>query len=162
MDFDGFGIGGSFTKEDLSEALVWVNSVLPEEKPRHLLGIGSEPIDFFIGAENGIDTFDCVAPTRAARNGSLYTKKGRMNILKSEYRNDLTPLAEWCPYFEGTSYTRAYLAHLFRAKEMYAATLATIINLQFVIGLVDDIRVSILEDRFDEFKDNFISRYYRN
>ena len=159
MDFDGFGIGGSFTKEDLDNALVWVNSILPEEKPRHLLGIG-EPIDLFIGVENGIDTFDCVAPTRMARNGTLYTRDGRVNILNSSYKNDFTSLSEWCPYFEGTTYTRAYLAHLFRSKEMLAGTLASIINLQFIIGLVDDMREAILEGSFQVFKDSTISRYY--
>jgi queuine tRNA-ribosyltransferase len=140
---------------------VWVNGILPEEKPKHLLGIGSEPIDFFIGIENGIDTFDCVAPTRMARNGTIYTKDGRVSILRSKYKSDFTPLSEWCPYFEETTYTRAYLAHLFRAKEMYAATLATIINLYFVISLVDKIQESIHADTFDQFKETFISRYYK-
>ena len=80
MDFDGFGIGGSFAKEDMSTAVKWVNEILPEEKPRHLLGIG-EPEDLFMGVENGVDLFDCVAPTRIARNGSLFTQYGKINIL---------------------------------------------------------------------------------
>jgi len=159
MDFDGFGIGGSFTKDDLNSALVAVNSILPEDKPRHLLGIGSEPIDFFIGIENGCDTFDCVAPTREARNGTIYTKNGKINILNKEYREDLTPLSEWSDVLKDTTYTRAYLAHLFRAKEILASTLATEINLRFVVKLVGDIRESIIEDRYEEFKEEFLNTY---
>jgi len=160
LGFDGFGIGGSFTKEDLNKALFVVNEILPEDKPRHLLGIGSEPVDFFIGVENGCDTFDCVAPTREARNGTIYTLDGKISITNSKYINDLTPLSEWCDFFAGITYTRAYLSHLFRSKEILASTLATIINLRFVIKLVDDIRGSILEDRFEEFKGEFLARYY--
>jgi len=160
LDFDGFGIGGSFTKDDLNKALVAVNSVLPQDKPRHLLGIGSEPVDFFVGVENGCDTFDCVAPTREARNGTIYTPEGKINISKAKYRKDLTPLSEWCDVFEESTYTRAYLSHLFRANEILGSTLATIINVRFVVKLVDDIRESIEEDRFEVFKNSFLGKYY--
>ncbi|OGJ10922.1 hypothetical protein A2565_02645, partial [Candidatus Nomurabacteria bacterium RIFOXYD1_FULL_36_19] len=84
MDFDGFGIGGSFAKEDMSTAVKWVNEVLPEDKPRHLLGIG-EPEDLFSGVENGVDLFDCVGPTRIARNGTMFTKNGKINILNAKF-----------------------------------------------------------------------------
>lgn len=161
MDFDGYGIGGSFSKEDLHEALCWVNEILPEKKPRHLLGIG-EPLDIFMGIENGCDTFDCVAPTRLARNGSLYTEHGRINITNEKYKNDHTLLSEWCPIFLEATYTRSYLAHLFRAQEMLAGTLASINNLWFIVHLVDRIRDSILEDRYFEFKEEFLKRYYKD
>ncbi len=95
LDFDGFGIGGSFAKEDMSTAVKWVNEILPEEKPRHLLGIG-EPEDLFMGVENGVDLFDCVAPTRLGRNGTLYTKKGKIIIMNKQYRNDFSPIEEDC------------------------------------------------------------------
>src|SRR3989338_1775020 len=95
MDFDGFGIGGSFEKEDMYNAVGWVNKILPGEKPRHLLGIG-EPSDLFGGIENGIDLFDCVAPTRLARNGTLYTKDGRVNILNAKFINDFSPIENDC------------------------------------------------------------------
>ncbi len=160
MDFDGFGIGGSFTKDDLNSSLVAVNSILPEDKPRHLLGIGSEPIDFFVGVENGCDTFDCVAPTREARTGTIYTRDGKINILNAKYRDDITLLSEWSDAFNNTTYTRAYLAHLFRSKEILATTLASRINLRFVISLVDEIRKSILEDRYEAYKSEFLERYY--
>ncbi|MEK7134558.1 MAG: tRNA guanosine(34) transglycosylase Tgt [Patescibacteria group bacterium] len=164
MDFDGFGIGGSFDKEDMYTTVRWVNELLPEEKPRHLLGIG-EPVDLFGGIENGCDLFDCVAPTRMARNGTLHTKNGRINIFNAPFRNDLGPIDEGCecytcsPRQGGASYTRAYVAHLFRSKEMFAATLASIHNLYFIVNLVKNIRQSILDGRFAEFKQEFLAGY---
>lgn len=158
LDFDGFGIGGSFVKEDMDTAVAWVNNILPEEKPRHLLGVG-EPEDLFGGIENGIDTFDCVAPTRMARNGALYTKHGKINILNNQFRNDLAPIDEGCGCYTCQNYTRAYVAHLFRAKEMLAGTLASIHNLYFIVNLVKQIRQSILDERFNEFKTEFLSGY---
>jgi queuine tRNA-ribosyltransferase len=160
MDFDGFGIGGSFDKEDMYTVVGWVNEILPENKPRHLLGIG-EPIDFFGGIENGVDLFDCVAPTRMGRNGTLHTKDGRINMMNAKYMQDFTPIESDCECYACKKYTRAYLAHLFRAKETLAGTLATIHNLYFTIKLVDDIRQSILDDNFDEFKKEFLGRYYK-
>jgi len=158
MSFEGFGIGGSFTREDIGTAVSWVNEILPEEKPRHLLGIG-EPLDLFQGVENGCDTFDCVAPTRIARNGSLYTREGKINILNARFKTDFTPVDSKCRCYTCINYTRAYLAHLFRAKEMFGATLASIHNLAFIVGLVDEIRVSIEEDRFTELKNAFVDNY---
>lgn len=160
MDFDGFGIGGSFGKDDIGTAVTWVNSILPEDKPRHLLGIG-EPIDFFYGIEAGVDTFDCVSPTRLGRNGSLYTKDGKMNINNAKYVRDLTPVESDCPCYTCTHYTRAYLAHLFREGEMLGAALGSIHNLHFAVNLVHDIRQSILDDRYEEFKASVLSRFYK-
>jgi queuine tRNA-ribosyltransferase len=180
MDFDGFGIGGSFAKEDMSSAVKWVNGILPEEKPRHLLGIG-EPEDIFMGIENGVDLFDCVAPTRNARNGSLYTKNGKINILNKEFRTDFNAIEDGCGCYvcggtsanffslrtaepnsslekisRGPTYTRAYLSHLFHGKEMLGGTLATIHNLYFIVNLVKQIRQSILDGNFFEFKNDFL------
>jgi queuine tRNA-ribosyltransferase len=157
--FAGFGIGGSFSKEDLGEALAWVNNILPEDKPRHLLGIG-EPEDLFIGVENGIDTFDCVAPTRMARNGTLYTKKGKINIYNSEFRVDLGPPDVDCDCYTCANYTRAYLSHLFRAKEMMAGTLASIHNLRFITRLVNEIRAALIAGDFSEYKKSFLNIYH--
>ena len=159
MDFDGFGIGGSFDKEDMYTVVGWVNTILPEEKPRHLLGIG-EPADLFGGVENGCDLFDCVAPTRMARNGTLHTSLGRINLFNAKFVNDFTPVEEGCGCYTCTHYTRAYVAHLFRAKEMFAATLASIHNLYFIVHLVKKIRQSILDERFSEYKGEFLKRYY--
>ena len=158
MGFDGFGIGGSFSKEDLGEKLSSVNKILPEEKPRHLLGIG-EPEDLFAGVENGIDTFDCVLPTRLARNGTLYTKQGKINITNAKYTRDFSPLDTNCNCYTCINFTRAYLSHLFRAKEMLAATLASIHNLYFVVHLVADIRQAVLDENMPDFKARFMAEY---
>ncbi len=157
--FDGFGIGGSFEKDDLGTAVKWVNEILPENKPRHLLGIG-EPIDFFLGVENGCDTFDCVAPTRIARNGGIYTKLGKININNAVHKTSFIPIEDDCACYTCKHYTRAYLAHLFRSEEMLGATLASIHNLYFINKLVADIRQALLDDRFFEFKEDFLSKYY--
>jgi queuine tRNA-ribosyltransferase len=158
MDFDGFGIGGSFDKEDMYSTVAWVNKLLPEEKPRHLLGIG-EPADLFGGIENGCDLFDCVAPTRVARNGTLFTLSGKINIMNARFMRDFTPIDAECGCYTCAHYTRAYLAHLFRAKEMFASTLASIHNLYFIVNLVKNIRTSIVEDNFNAYKQAFLSRY---
>ena len=159
--FDGFGIGGSFTKKDLGNTLQIVNAILPEDKPRHLLGIG-EPIDFFLGVENGCDTFDCVAPTRIARNGGLHTKQGKINIKNAEHRESLEPIESDCGCYTCKSYTRSYLAHLFRSDEMLAGTLASIHNLYFINKLVEDIRQSLINENFYEFKEQFLKDYYKD
>ena len=156
--FDGFGIGGSFAKEDMSTAVKWVNEILPEEKPRHLLGIG-EPEDLFMGIENGVDLFDCVLPTRLGRNGTLYTKNGKIHIENAEFRADLTPVESDCPCYTCKNYCRAYIAHLFRGNEMLAGTLSSIHNVYFLVNLVKQIRQSILDDNFTEFKKSFLNKY---
>lgn len=158
--FDGFGIGGSFAKEDMSTAVKWVNEILPEEKPRHLLGIG-EPEDLFMGIENGVDLFDCVLPTRLGRNGMIYTKAGKINITNTKFRNDFNPIEKDCECNTCQHYTRAYIAHLFHGKEMLAGTLATIHNLYFIVNLVKKIRQSILDEKFFEFKEQFLNKYQK-
>ena len=158
LDFDGFGIGGSFAKEDMSTAVKWVNEILPEEKPRHLLGIG-EPEDLFMGIENGVDLFDCVAPTRNARNGTLYTSKGKINIMNKEYRDKFESVEKGCECYTCKNCTSAYVAHLFHGKEMLAGTLASIHNLYFIVNLVKNIRQAIIEDRFFEYKEEFMKNY---
>jgi queuine tRNA-ribosyltransferase len=159
MDFDGYGIGGSFTKDDMATAVKWVCEELPEGKPRHLLGIG-EPLDMLLAIENGIDTFDCVAPTRIGRNGSLYTLDGRINITNAKYKDDISPVSD-DPSWYTHQFTKSYLSHLFRADEMLAGTLASIHNLKFLTTLVDDAREALEEGRFVEFKNAFITRYYK-
>lgn len=160
MNFDGFGIGGSFDKEDMYSVVGWVNQVLPEDKPRHLLGIG-EPADVFGGVENGADLFDCVAATRMARNGALHTRDGRINITNTKYRTDFTPIESDCSCYTCKHYTRAYLAHLFRSKEMLAATLASVHNLAFMNKLLSDIRESITDNTFFKFKESFLQKYQK-
>lgn len=160
LDFDGFGIGGSFTKADIGTAVGWVNRILPEEKPRHLLGIG-EPIDLFNAIEMGCDLFDCIAPTRMGRHGTLHTANGRINIKNTKYIKDFQPLEKDCTCYTCRHHTRAYLAHLFRAQEMTAGTLASIHNLHFILRLVEKIRESILDETFYEHREKFNMLYYR-
>ena len=158
LDFDGFGIGGSFAKEDMETAVKWVNEILPKGKPRHLLGIG-EPEDLFMGVENGVDLFDCVAPTRNGRGGTLYTSTGKINIRNAEFREDRGPLDQNCQCEVCQKYSRAYLCHLYRAHEMLGGTLGSMHNLYFIINLVKRMRESILNDTFTEFKKDFLSKY---
>ena len=158
MDFDGYGIGGSFSKRDLDGILELVSDNLPQEKPRHLLGIG-EPIDLFIGVEHGMDTFDCVLPTRLARTGTFYTSHGKMNILNASYRRDFSKVTEDCSCYTCSNFTKAYLAHLFRSKEMLGATLASLHNIYFLTHLVDRMREAIGDGTFFEFKDSFLREY---
>ncbi|MBP6881058.1 MAG: tRNA guanosine(34) transglycosylase Tgt [Candidatus Pacebacteria bacterium] len=147
MDFDGFGIGGSFTKEDLGDALRVVNEVLPENKPRHLLGIG-EPEDITEGVKLGCDTFDCVAPTRIGRTGTIYerTNEGhkRTNLLNARYQRDFSKPDESCDCYVCKNYTKAYLAHLFRAQEMLGPHLASLHNLYYIVNFTKRLREEIL------------------
>jgi queuine tRNA-ribosyltransferase len=159
ITFDGFGIGGALDKQTLGQILRWVNEELPENKPRHFLGIG-EPDDLFVGVENGADTFDCVAPSRQARTGSVFTKDGRLNISNAPHKREFKPIEDDCTCYTCKNYTRAYLCHLFRSKEMLASTLATIHNQHFIVGLVDQMRRSIEDGNFFEYKAEFMGRYY--
>lgn len=159
LNFDGFGIGGALDKNELGTIVRWVNEELPVDKPRHLLGIG-EPDDLFVGVENGADTFDCVAPARIARTGTIFSKNGRVNITIAAYRKDFSPVEEGCPCYTCSNYTKAYLNHLFRAKEMLASTLATIHNEYFIVALVAKMRETIIDGSFQDFKTEFLGNYY--
>jgi queuine tRNA-ribosyltransferase len=160
MDFDGYGIGGSFTKSDMQTAVLWATRNLPVEKPRHMLGIG-DPIDFFLGIEAGMDTFDCVSPTRLARHGGFYTFDGMGHIKNRKYRTDMMPLCPGCDCSTCTRYTSAYIAHLFHANEMMGPTLVSVHNLRFIVRLVDTIRDSLVAGSYWEFKQEFLARYYK-
>lgn len=159
MDFDGYGIGGSFTKEDIERDVKIAVENLPENKPKHLLGIG-EPVDFFVGVESGIDTFDCVSPTRLARHGTIYTDDGKIDVTKSVYKNNYSKITndENSPLYP---YTYAYIRHLFQAKEMLGPILLSQHNLYFLIKIVSDIRRSILDNNYIEFKNSFLKKFYK-
>lgn len=157
---DGFGIGGVFTADGMGEMLQTVNAILPADKPRHLLGMGQEPLDLFVGAENGCDTFDCVGPTRMARNGTLYTLDGRVNIRNAKFRDDFAPLMDECDCELCRHHTRAYLHHLFKTDEITGKVLASIHNEHFVVSVVDRIRASLQGGTFASYRDEFLARYY--
>lgn len=161
MDFDGFAIGGSFSKEDLGESLKVVNEILPENKPRHLLGIG-EPDDIVRGVLQGCDTFDCVAPTRIGRTGTVYVKTGTMlttscgtftypetkkiNLNNHQFQTDHTLLDPLSDSYVAKTYTKAYLAHLFRAGEILGPHLASIHNLNFIVNFTNDLRKQLIHE----------------
>lgn len=157
--FDGYGLGGALEKENLGTIVRWCAEELPEDRPRHLLGI-SEPDDLFAAVEAGADTFDCVNPSRVARNGAIYTADGRYNLLTAANRRALGPLEDGCDCHTCGHYTRAYLHHLFKAKEMLGATLATIHNERFTVRLVDAIRDSVEQGTFAAFRAEFLGRFY--
>lgn len=158
IEFDGFGIGGAIEKSRLGEIVGWVVDELPESKPRHLLGIG-EPTDLFEGVENGADTFDCVAPTREARTSAVYSTSGRFNVSGGAYRKDFSPIDDSCQCYTCKNYSRAYLNHLFRSKEILGPTLATIHNVSFIVDLVAKMRSALQNGEFTEFKESFLGKY---
>lgn len=153
IEFDGFGIGGSFAKEDMMTAVAWVNSVLPEDKPRHLLGIG-EPSDIVAAVKEGCDTFDCVMPTRNARTGTVFMRDDstefgykNLNLKNAPFATDMNPIDSKCGCYTCKKYTRSYISHLYRAQEMLAGTLATIHNLHFMIDFVKRLREGIVDGK---------------
>jgi queuine tRNA-ribosyltransferase len=146
QNYDGYGIGGSFDKEDIGASVFFVNSILPEDKPRHLLGIG-EPEDILLAIKSGCDTFDCVAPTRMGRNGTLYTGQGKINITNSRFKNDFNSIDKECDCFTCTNHSRGYLHHLFRTGEMLAGVLGSIHNLRYIIRYVENIRLKIIDGK---------------
>ena len=158
ISFDGFGIGGALDKNELGTIISWVNQELPEDKPKHLLGIGA-PEDLFVGVENGVDMFDCVLPSRIARTSAVYTMTGRFNVSNAPFRRQFVPIDEECDCYTCANYTRAYLNHLFRGKEILAATLATIHNERFIVRLVEKMRQGLIDGTFADFKADFLARY---
>jgi queuine tRNA-ribosyltransferase len=149
LGFDGFGIGGALEKENLGTIVRWVTEELPEDKPRHLLGIG-EPDDVYTAVANGADTFDCVAPSRNARNGTVFHHEKRFHVTNGRYRRDFNPIDDTCDCYTCAHYTRAYLHHVFKSSEMIASTLATIHNERYIIRLIDGIRDSIIDGSFED------------
>ncbi|KKU51369.1 MAG: hypothetical protein A3H69_00395 [Candidatus Sungbacteria bacterium RIFCSPLOWO2_02_FULL_47_9] len=149
LPFDGFGIGGSLgkTKKRMFELIGFVHERLPEQKPRHVLGVGY-PEDIPELIRLGADTFDCVAPTREARNGTLYIKEGRLSVEKAENREDFSPIDSSCVCFTCQNFTRAYLHHLFRSRELLYFRLASIHNLSYINAITRDIREKIKQGRF--------------
>ena len=158
LGFDGFGVGGAIEKERLGEIVGWVVDELPEDKPRHLLGIG-EPEDLFAGVAGGCDTFDCVQPTRVARTGRVYTASGRRNLTVAAARRDFGPIEDDCDCLTCANHSVAYLHHLLRTKEYLGATLMSLHNLRFYVRLVAQMRTAIESGELDVFRTEFLGRY---
>ena len=159
LDFPGYAIGSlsvGETKAEMHAMLEVTTPLLPAGKPRYLMGVGS-PEDLFEGVARGIDLFDCVLPTRIARNGAVLTRQGRLNLRNAQYADDPRPIEEGCACYACQHFSRAYLRHLFAAKEILGLRLATIHNLHFTLDLMRQIRASILDGTFSAFKERFLA-----
>ena len=165
IGFDGYAIGGvandDESKEDMYKAIDYSIPYLPEDKPRYLMGVG-DPIDLLEGVERGVDMFDCVHPTRLARHGHAFTKYGKINLKNAKYKTDFTPIDTSCDCECCKHYTKAYIRHLLVAEETLGQRLLSIHNLRFLIRIMEEIRTSIKEDRFLEYKNEFIKNYSTN
>lgn len=160
LDYDGFAIGGLSVGEanqDMYDTVEWTTPFMPENKPRYLMGVGT-PEDLVENVSRGIDMFDCVMPTRNARNGTLFTSYGKVNIRASRFKEDERALDPECGCMVCQTYSRAYLCHLYRAKEMTYFRLGTIHNLYYYLNLMKEMREAILEDRFEAFKAEFYEK----
>lgn len=159
-DFDGFAIGGLSVGEESQEmydTVEFTTPLMPEDKPRYLMGVGT-PEDLVENVERGVDMFDCVMPTRNARNGTLFTSYGRINIKANRFKLDTKPIDESCNCFTCRHYSRAYLNHLFRAREITYFRLASLHNLHYYLDLMKQIREAIEVEKFDEFKRDFYAK----
>ncbi|MDQ7084574.1 MAG: tRNA guanosine(34) transglycosylase Tgt [Sulfurovum sp.] len=160
MDYDGFAIGGLSVGEanqDMYDTVEWTTQFMPEDKPRYLMGVGT-PEDLIENVSRGIDMFDCVMPTRNARNGTLFTSFGRINIKKAMFTTDEAPIDPECQCMVCQTYSRAYLRHLYRARELTYFRLGTIHNLYYYLNLMKEIRESILEGEFETYKKLFYAK----
>ena len=160
QDYDGFAIGGLSVGElnnEMYDTIEWTTQFMPKEKPRYLMGVGT-PEDLIEGIDRGVDMFDCVMPTRNARNGTLFTSFGRLNIRNAKFKEDEKPLDIACHCYTCQNYSRAYLNHLYRSGEMSYFRLASIHNLHYYLNLMREARESIIEDRWREFKREFYEK----
>ncbi|MBN2897801.1 MAG: tRNA guanosine(34) transglycosylase Tgt [Clostridia bacterium] len=162
FDLPGYAVGGLSVgepKELMYEVLDYTTPLLPPNKPRYLMGVGT-PDCIFEGVIRGIDMFDCVLPTRIARNGTAMTSQGRLTIKNAQYTEDFTPLDPECDCYVCKNYTKAYLRHLYKANEILSARLMSYHNLHFLLNLMKNIRQAITEDRLLDYKDEFFAKYY--
>ena len=161
LNFDGYSIGGTSVGEDkdtMYRMIDYAIKYLPIDKPRYLMGVG-EPIDLLEGVERGVDMFDCVLPTRLARHGNAFTRHGRINLKNLKYKEDFTPIEDNCDCYTCKNYTKAYIRHLITCDEMLGGRLLSIHNIRFLIKEMEEIRESIKNDRFQEYKEKFINQY---
>lgn len=161
MDFDGFSIGGlsvGESKHEMYDLLDYTADLLPKDKPRYLMGVGT-PLDIVTGIHDGIDMFDCVLPTRNARNGTLYTSQGKINIKRQEFAEDDSPLDPACDCYTCRTFSRAYLRHLYVSQELLSFRLNSIHNLTYFLNLVRGARRAILEGTYDEYLSRVAALY---
>lgn len=162
IDLPGYAIGGLSVgepKDMMYEVLDYTVPLLPEDKPRYLMGVGS-PDDLLEGVLRGIDMFDCVLPTRIARNGTAMTSQGKVVVRNASYAEDFTGLDPECDCYTCKNYTKAYLRHLIKCNEILGARLLTIHNLRFLLKMMENVREAIKEDRLLDYKKDFFEKYY--
>jgi queuine tRNA-ribosyltransferase len=161
LDFPGYAIGGlsvGETKEEMYGILDVLDPALPRDKPRYLMGVGA-PEDVVEGVARGIDIFDCVLPTRVARNGGLFTRSGRLNIRNAKYHDDPLPIEPGCDCYACQHFSKAYLRHLFSAREILGLHLASLHNVRFMVRLIGEIRTHIAKGTYGAFRDQFVANY---
>ncbi|MCB7143504.1 tRNA guanosine(34) transglycosylase Tgt [Bacillus velezensis] len=164
LDFPGYAIGGLSVGEPkhvMNRVLEFTTPLLPKDKPRYLMGVGS-PDALIDGAIRGVDMFDCVLPTRIARNGTVFTNEGRLNMKNAKYERDFRPIDEECSCHTCKNYSRAYIRHLIRCNETFGIRLTTYHNLHFLLHLMEQVRQAIREDRLGDFREEFFERYGYN
>ncbi|MDP8226752.1 MAG: tRNA guanosine(34) transglycosylase Tgt [Candidatus Celaenobacter polaris] len=164
IDFPGYAIGGLAVgekKEDMLRIVNLMDRVLPKQKPRYLMGVGT-PLDLLENIERGIDMFDCVMPTRHARNGQAFTRDGRLTVRNGKYKEDFRPIQDDCSCYACRNFSRAYIRHLINVKEILGVRLTTLHNLTFYNTLIKEIREAINSGVFSQYKNNFIERYTRS
>ena len=161
MDFDGYSIGGTSVGEDKKTMYEMVdNSIkyLPKEKIRYLMGVG-EPNDLLEGIERGIDIFDCVLPTRIARHANAFTRTGKINLKNNKYKEDFTPIEDTCDCYACKNYTKAYIRHLITVDETFGSRLLSIHNIRFLVKMMEEVRKSIKDNKFSQYKKAFMEKY---
>lgn len=161
LDFPGYSIGGlsvGESKEEMNEALEWLNPILPSNKPRYLMGVGT-PDSLIDGVIRGVDMFDCVLPTRIARNGTCMTSQGRLVVKNAKYERDFRPIDEKCDCYTCRNYTRAYVRHLIKANETFGLRLTSYHNLYFLLNVMKQVRQAIMDDNLLEFREAFFEEY---
>ena len=164
LDFPGYSIGGlsvGETKDEMNGVLDYLTPVIPEDKPRYLMGVGA-PDSLIDGVIRGIDMFDCVLPTRIARNGTCMTSQGRLVVKNAKFERDFRPLDEKCSCYTCKNYSRAYIRHLFKADETFGLRLTSYHNLYFLINLMKNVRQAIMDDNLLEFRESFVEEYGYN
>ena len=161
IGFDGYSIGGTSVgepKDIMYNMISYATKYLPKDKPRYLMGVG-EPIDLLEGVSRGIDMSDCVLPTRLARHGNCFTRHGRINIKNAKYKEDFTPIEDSCDCYTCKNFTKSYVRHLITSGETNGGRLLSIHNIRFLIKEMEEIRISIKNDTFEDYKKDFISKY---
>ena len=161
LDFPGYSIGGlsvGETKQEMTEVLDYLTPLIPDNKPRYLMGVGS-PDSLIDGVIRGVDMFDCVLPTRIARNGTCMTSAGRLVVKNAKYERDFRPLDEKCNCYTCRNYTRAYIRHLFKTDETFGLRLTSYHNLYFLLNLMKQVRQAIMDDNLLEFREAFFEEY---